>query len=66
MQLILWAFISRIFIEHSSWLAQASGVLMAPVLLRDVLSRAPLGVSLAFFEEMYSRNLGHLFVSRCA
>ena len=63
MQLILWGFISRIFIEHSSWLAQASGVLMAPVLLRDVLSRAHLGVSLAFFEEMYSRNLGHLFVS---
>jgi len=45
------------------WLAQASGVLMAAVLLWDVLFRAHLGVSLAFFEEMYSRNLGHLFVS---
>jgi ABC-2 type transport system permease protein len=28
-----------------------------------VLFRAHLGVSLAFFEEVYSRNLGHLFVS---
>jgi ABC-2 type transport system permease protein len=62
-QLILWGFISKFFIEHSSWLAQASGVLMAAVLLWDVLFRAHLGVSLAFFEEMYSRNLGHLFVS---
>ena len=62
-QLILWGFISRFFVEHSSWLAQASGVLMAAVLLWDVLFRAHLGVSLAFFEEMYSRNLGHLFVS---
>lgn len=62
-QLILWGFISKFFVEHSSWLAQASGVLMAAVLLWDVLFRAHLGVSLAFFEEMYSRNLGHLFVS---
>jgi ABC-2 type transport system permease protein len=61
--LILWGFISKFFVEHSSWLAQASGVLMAAVLLWDVLFRAHLGVSLAFFEEMYSRNLGHLFVS---
>jgi ABC-2 type transport system permease protein len=62
-QLILWGFISKFFVEHSSWLAQASGVLMAAVLLWDVLFRSHLGVSLAFFEEMYSRNLGHLFVS---
>ncbi len=62
-QLILWGFISKFFVEHSSWLAQASGVLMAAVLLWDVLFRAHLGVSLAFFEEMYSRNLGHLFAS---
>jgi len=62
-QLILWGFISKFFVQHSSWLAQASGVLMAAVLLWDVLFRAHLGVSLAFFEEMYSRNLGHLFVS---
>ncbi len=63
MQLILWGFISKFFVTNSSWLAQASGVLMAAVLLWDVLFRAHLGVSLAFFEEMYSRNLGHLFVS---
>ena len=62
-QLILWGFISKFFATNSTWVAQASGVLMVAVLLWDVLFRAHLGVSLAFFEEMYSRNLGHLFVS---
>jgi ABC-2 type transport system permease protein len=32
-------------------------------MLWDVLFRSQLGVSLTFFEEMWSRNLGHLFVS---
>lgn len=62
-QMILWGFITRFFLTHSSWLAQAAGVLISAVLLWDVLYRSQLGVSLMFFEEMYARNLGHLFVS---
>lgn len=62
-QLILWGFISQFFATNSTWVAQASGVLLAAVMLWDVLFRGQLGVSLAFFEELYSRNLGHLFVS---
>lgn len=62
-QLILWGFITRFFVTNSTWVAQASGVLLAAVLLWDVLFRGQLGVSLAFFEEIYSRNLGYLFVS---
>lgn len=62
-QLVLWGFITQFFMTTSSWLAQASGVLLGAVLLWDVLFRGQLGVSLAFFEEMYSRNLGQLFVS---
>lgn len=62
-QLILWGFITQFFITSSTWLAQASGVLIAAVMLWDVMFRGHLGVSLAFFEEMYSRNLGHLFAS---
>jgi ABC-2 type transport system permease protein len=62
-QLILWGFITRFFVTHDSWLAQAAGVLISAVLLWDVLYRGQLGVSLMFFEEMYARNLGHLFVS---
>ncbi|NNG12396.1 MAG: ABC transporter permease, partial [Halobacteria archaeon] len=62
-QLVLWGFITQFFVTNSSWLMQASGVLMAAVMLWDVMFRGHLGVSLAFFEEMYSRNLGHLFAS---
>lgn len=62
-QMILWGFINQFMATNSSWIAQASGVLIASVLLWDVLFRGQLGVSISFLEEMWSRNLGHLFVS---
>ena len=62
-QMILWGFINQFLVGQSPWLAQAAGLFIAAVLLWDVLFRAQLGVSVVFFEEMYSRNLGHLFVS---
>src|SRR4030066_2139881 len=62
-QMVLWGFIAAFLLNPSSWLAQASGVLLSAVLLWDVLFRGQLGVSLVFMEEMWSRNLGHLFVS---
>lgn len=62
-QMILWGFISQFYATHSDWVAQAAGMLIAAVLLWDVLFRSQLGVSLAFYEELYSRNLGQLFVS---
>lgn len=62
-QMILWGFITLFFLEHSSWVAQAAGVLIAGVLLWDILFRGELGVAISFLEEMWSRNLGHVFVS---
>ena len=62
-QMIMWGLINRFLTEQSAWVAQAAGMLIAAALLWDVLFRAQLGVSLVFFEEMYSRNLGNLFVS---
>ncbi len=62
-QMILWGFMTKFLLTESSFLAQASGVLISAVLLWDILYRSQLGVSLIFFEEMYARNLGHLFVS---
>ena len=62
-QMVLWGFITAFLVQNSSWIAQASGVLLSGVLLWDVLFRSQLGVSLVFMEEMWSRNLGHLFVS---
>ena len=63
MQMIIWGFMSTFLATNSSWVAQAGGVLLAAVLLWDVLFRGQLGLSLSFMEEMWSRNLGHLFVS---
>ncbi|ACI99920.1 ABC transporter permease [Rhodospirillum centenum] len=62
-QLLLWGFLSRFLATNSSWVAQAAGVLIAAVLLWDVLVRSQMGMSVSFLEEMWSRNLGNLFVS---
>jgi ABC-2 type transport system permease protein len=62
-QMIMWGFISQFMATNSTWVAQAAGVLIAAVLLWDVLFRGQLAVSISFFEEMWSRNLGHLFVT---
>ncbi|SNR64372.1 ABC-2 type transport system permease protein [Methylobacillus rhizosphaerae] len=62
-QMILWGFITLYLQGNSSLIAQASGLLLSGVLLWDVLFRGQLGIALVFMEEMWSRNLGHLFVS---
>ena len=62
-QLILWGFISQFFLSQSSALAGAAGVLISAVLLWDILFRCQLGFSISFLEELWSRNLGHLFVT---
>lgn len=63
MQMLIWGFITTFFAQHSSWVAQGAGVLIAGVLLWDVLFRGNLGLSISFLEEYWSRNLGHLGVS---
>lgn len=62
-QMVLWGFISQFMATTSTWVAQGAGVLIAAVLLWDVLFRGQLGVSVSFLEEMWSRNLGQLFVT---
>jgi ABC-2 type transport system permease protein len=62
-QMMLWGFMSQFLRTNSTWVASAFGVLIAAVLLWDVLFRTQLGVSMSFLEEMWARNLGHLFVS---
>ncbi|MBH67463.1 MAG: ABC transporter [Rhodospirillaceae bacterium] len=62
-QMVIWGFVTQFFIGHSSWVANAAGVLIGAVLLWDLLFRSQIGFSMCFLEEMWSRNLGHLFVS---
>lgn len=63
MQMVLWGFIAKFLATNSSWVAQVPGLLVSALLLWEVLFRGQLGVALSFFEELYARNLGHLFVS---
>jgi ABC-2 type transport system permease protein len=62
-QMVLWGFITVFLATNSSYIAQATGVLISAVLLWDVLFRGQLGFSLSFLEEIWSRNLGNLSVS---
>jgi ABC-2 type transport system permease protein len=43
--------------------ALAGATLLGGVLLWEVALRSQMGVALSFLEEMWSRNLGHIFVS---
>ena len=63
MQMILWGLMTKFLQTNTSFLLQAAGLLISAVLLWDVLFRGQLGVSMMMMEEMYARNLGHLFIS---
>lgn len=61
--MVLWGFVTVYLAPTNRFLDSAPGLFIGAVLLWDVLFRGQLGVSLTFTEEMYSRNLGNLFVS---
>lgn len=66
MQLLVWGFVTQYLGAQSAShgvLNAVPGILLTGVLLWDVLVRGELGLFLSFLEEMYSRNLGNLFVS---
>jgi ABC-2 type transport system permease protein len=62
-QMILWGFIQTFLSRQSSFFAQAGGILLGGVMLWDVLFRGQIGLAISFFEEVYSRNLGHLLAT---
>jgi len=63
MNMVLWGFIAKFFAANSPLVAQVPALLISGLLLWEVLFRGQLAFALAFLEELYSRNLGHLFVS---
>jgi len=62
-QMVMWGFLTQFLSGQTSYVAQAFGVLLSGLLLWEVLIRGNLSLSISFLEEMWSRNLGHLFVS---
>ena len=62
-QMTMWGFLTVYLQETDGWAGQAFGLLLGGVLLWDVCFRSQISLSIAFLEEMWSRNLGHLFAS---
>jgi ABC-2 type transport system permease protein len=62
-QMILWGFIQTFLMTRSTFFAQSGGILLGAVMLWDVLFRGQIGLAISFFEEVYSRNLGHLLAT---
>lgn len=63
MELLLWGFLTLYLQRAGSSLPNVVALFLGALILWDVLFRAQIGVSLAFLEEIWSRNLANLFVS---
>lgn len=62
-QIILWGFFSAFLDSETSSPYSTISVLLTAVILWDVLFRGQLGLTITFFEEIWSRNLTHLFIT---
>jgi ABC-2 type transport system permease protein len=62
-QMLMWGFLQSYLAQTSSFAAKAAGLFIGAVLLWDILVRSQLGFAVAFLEDIWSRNLGHLMMS---
>lgn len=63
-QIILWGFFSDFLLNNNlANSINSLSFLLSAIILWDVLFRAQLGLSMTFFEELWSRNLGHLLIT---
>lgn len=64
LQMVVWGFVTAYLAGLQNNVASvAAGVLLGGVLLWETALRSQMGFSISFLEEIWSRNLGHLFVS---
>ncbi|MBP0464126.1 ABC transporter permease [Roseomonas sp. PWR1] len=64
LQMVVWGFVTAYLAGVQQNTATiAAGVLLGGVLLWEVTLRSQMGFAISFLEEVWSRNLGHLFVS---
>ena len=64
LQMCIWGFTASFFATRlGNTGALAIGLLLGAVLLWEVALRSQMGVAISFLEEIWSRNLGHVFVS---
>ncbi|NMJ41355.1 ABC transporter permease [Roseomonas sp. JC162] len=64
LQMVVWGFITAYLAGVQQNTATiAAGVLLGGVLLWEITLRSQMGFAISFLEEVWSRNLGHIFVS---
>jgi ABC-2 type transport system permease protein len=63
LQVLIWGYMSQFFMQNSTYIARAFGVLLGAIMLWDLMFRSQLGLAISFLEEMWSRNLSNLFVT---
>jgi ABC-2 type transport system permease protein len=64
LQMLVWGFTAKFFIARLGNPALlVGGALLCGVLLWEVAIRSQIGFAASFLEEIWSRNLGHVFVS---
>lgn len=64
LQMCIWGFTASFLTARMGSSAMLAGAtLLGGVLLWEVALRSQMGVAISFMEEMWSRNLGHVFVS---
>ena len=64
LQMCIWGFTASFIASRIGVQGQvAAGILLGGVLLWEVALRSQMGVAISFLEEIWSRNLGHVFVS---
>lgn len=64
LQMCIWGFTASFLAGRMSGPAGVTmGMLLGAVLLWEVALRSQMGVAISFLEEIWSRNLGHVFVS---
>jgi ABC-2 type transport system permease protein len=64
LQMLIWGFTASYLAGRMGGsVAIAAGTLLGGVLLWEVALRSQMGVAISFLEELWSRNLGHVFVS---